>query len=180
MTVAVLVNAGVLLVWFGRAEDKTTPTPPASSDPAWSRLEPQARCDDAMVLITHPDRWPTRCRWRNPGELVQAQAFPPPKGPPPFDDPHVEIYVAPSQSREELASAIAHEYGHMHHTREPGFVADWLAARNLDPQTPSEIWTEDYAEVFATLFSPPAERWRAPTVRPTAEALAELKARFFS
>jgi hypothetical protein len=102
-------------------------------------------------------------------------------GPPPYDNPHVEVYVGETQTREQLANAIAHELGHMHHTREPAFaVADWLAARGLPPGTPSEIWTEDYAEVFAALFSPPNDAWRAPTPRPSAQALAELKARFFS
>ena len=79
-----------------------------------------------------------------------------------------------------MASAIAHELGHMHHTREPTFVREWLAARNLPAETPAEVWTEDYAEVFAALFGPRQERWRAPTPRPSPEALAVLKARFFS
>jgi hypothetical protein len=146
----------------------------------WSGLDPQARCDSAVALVTHSDRWPTLCRWRAPGEQLQGQAFPPPKGPAPFDDPHLEIYVAPGQSREELASAIAHELGHMHLTREPTFVAEWLAARNLPAPTPPEVWVEDYAEVFAALFGPPPSRWRAPTPRPSPEDLVRLKARFFA
>ena len=121
------------------------------------------------------------CRWRNAGESLQGQAFPPPKGPPPFDDPRIEIFVAATQSRDNMATAIAHELGHMHHTREPAFAAaDWLTARNLPGETASEIWTEDYAEVFAALFSPPADHWRAPTPRPSAQDLLALKGRFFS
>ena len=167
------------LLWAGRSTDGSGAPPAAAA--AWAALDPQGRCDSAAELITHPDRWPTRCRWRMAGEPLLAQSFPPPKGPPPYDEPRVEVYVTPEQGREELANVIAHELGHMHHTREPAFsVADWLAARNLGPQDASEIWTEDYAEVFATLFSPPAERWRAPTPRPGPEALAALKARFFS
>ncbi len=90
--------------------------------------------------------------------------------------------MAETQTREQLANAIAHELGHMHHTREPApaRVAEWLAARSLPPTTPDEVWTEDYAEVFAALFSPPSDAWRAPTPRPSAEELASLKARFFS
>ena len=130
--------------------------------------------------MSYPDRWPVRCRFRNPGENLVGQSFPPPVGPPPYDDPHVEIYVAPEQSREDLARAIAHELGHMHHTREPAFEAEWLRARNLPAGTPSEVWTEDYAEVFAALFAPAGDRWRAPTPRPSPEALAALKAQFFS
>ncbi len=183
----IAVNAAVVLLLWNRetaARDSSVPTArPAPTDsvaePGWA-LDPQARCDSAMALVTHPDRWPTLCRWRSPGEGLQGQAFPPPKGPPPYDNPRVEIYVAPSQTREELANAIAHEFGHMHHTREPAFVADWLAARNLAPDTPSEVWTEDYAEAFASVFSPPAARWRAPTARPGPGALAALKVRFFS
>ena len=68
----------------------------------------------------------------------------------------------------------------MHHTRDPKNVVEYLAARSLPAETASEIWTEDYAEVFAHLFGPPVERWRAPTPRPSAAALADLKARFFS
>ena len=122
--------AAVLVVWSGRTSGKA-PIPPAPVDSAWAALDPQARCDSAAALVTAPDRWPTLCRWRSPGEEFQGQAFPPPKGPPPFHDPHIEIYVAPTQTREELANAIAHELGHMHHTREPAFVGDYLAARNL-------------------------------------------------
>lgn len=175
----VVANAAVaLLIWNGRTgEPELLPPPP---DSAWSRLDAQARCDDATTLITYRDRWPTLCRWRQPGEGLQGQAFPPPIGPPPFDAPRVEIYVGPTQSRELLANAIAHEFGHMHHTREPTFLPQWLAARSLPPGTPDEVWTEDYAEVFAALFSPPSDRWRAPTPRPTPEALADLRTRFFS
>ena len=146
----------------------------------WATMDAQARCDDAAALVTHPDRWPVRCRWRSPAETLEGQAFPPPPGPPPFDDPHVAIFVAPDQTREQLASAIAHELGHMHHTREARFVPDWLAARNLPAATPDEVWAEDYAEVFAALFAPTSGRWRAPTPRPTPEALAALRAQFFS
>lgn len=157
---------------------------PAASAPttvsAWSALDAQSRCDRALALVTYPERWPTVCRWRAPGEAYQGQSFPPPKGAPPFDDPHIEIYVAPEQSREELASAMAHELGHMHLTREPTFVPQWLEARRLPADTPPEVWTEDYAEAFAALFGPPVPRWRAPTPRPTPEALAQLKERFFA
>lgn len=178
VVLVVLVDAAVAgLLWNARPRH---PTPLPAPDPAWSHLDAQARCDDAVLLITHRDRWPTLCRWRQPEDQLQGQSFPPPVGPPPYDHPHVEIYVAETQTREELAHAIAHEYGHMHHTRDPGFVPDWLAARGLPPDTPSEVWTEDYAEVFAALFSPPSDQWRAPTPRPTPEALASLKARFFS
>lgn len=166
------------LLWAGRSTEG--PGRPPAVDAAWAALDAQGRCDSAAELITHPDRWPTRCRWRMAGERLHGQAFPPPKGPPPYDDPHLEVYVAPDQGREELANVIAHELGHMHHTREPAFVADWLAARNLGPPDASETWAEDYAEVFATLFSPPAPQWRAPTPRPGPEALVALKARFFS
>lgn len=172
------VGAAVLL-WSGSTDepDAAPPGPVA----AWARLDAQARCDDALQLVTHRDRWPTHCRWRQPGERLQGQSFPPPVGPPPFDDPRVEIYVDPGQTRDDLARAIAHELGHMHHTREPSFPArEWLAARGLPETTPGEVWTEDYAEVFAALFGPPGDTWRAPTPRPTPEALAALEARFFS
>ncbi len=183
MLLLIVVNAAVAALIWNTVSDGSE-APPGSqpgADPAWSRLDAQGRCDEAVRLVTHPDRWPVRCRWRRPGEPVQGQSFPPPAGPPPYDDPHVEIYVDEAQGRQELANAIAHELGHMHHTREPHFAeADWLAARGLPAATPSEVWTEDYAEVFAALFSPRNDRWRAPTPRPTAEALAALKARFFS
>ena len=174
--VVLVVTAAIgLVVWAGGSEDAA---PPAGDGLAG--LDAQARCDRALPLVTHPDRWPVRCRWRQPGEVLQGQAFPPPEGPPPYDDPHVEIYVTPTQTEEQLANAIAHELGHMHHTREPRFVPDWLSARNLPPGTPDAIWAEDYAEVFATLFSPPASVWRSPTPRPSPEALATLKVRFFA
>jgi len=147
---------------------------------AWSGLDPQERCLSAAVLVAQANPWPTACRWREPTDGLQGAAFPPPKGEPPFDSPHIEIYVEASQTREEVAHAIAHEMGHMRHTREPAFVPDYLAARSLPPDTPSAVWTEDYAETFAALFSPPVAQWRAPTARPAAEALASLRARFFS
>lgn len=179
MMVAVSIAAGMLVVWNGWAADGPS-TPPPAEDPSWAGLDAQARCDSATELVTHGDRWLTLCRWRSPGEAVQGQAFPPPKGAPPYDVPRVEIYVAHLQSREELANAIAHELGHMHHTREFGSLPEWLAARDLPAQTPDEVWTEDYAEVFAALFSPPAEHWRAPTPRPGPRDLLDLRERFFS
>jgi len=175
----VAVGVFLLVVWNGRRVTEGVARP-VVTDSAWTGLDPQARCDSALALVTASDRWPMACSWRAPDGTLQGQAFPPPVGPPPFDHPHIEIFVAPTQTREQLASAIAHELGHMHHTREPTMVADYLAARNLPPDTPSEVWTEDYAEVFALLYAPPADRWRAPTTRPTPEALVALKARFFS
>ena len=175
----VLANGAVaFLIWNGATDDAAAP--PAPKDSAWSTFDAQARCAEAAALVTHRDRWPTVCRWRETGGPLHGEAFPPPAGPPPYDVPRVEVHVGPSQSREELANAIAHEFGHMHHTREPTFVPEWLAARSLPLATPDEVWTEDYAEVFAALFSPPSDRWRAPTARPSPEALADLRARFFS
>ena len=168
------------LIWNARADD-AGPRPVSDPDLSWSALDAQGRCDEALHDVTRPNPWPLVCRWRQSSEMLQGQAYPPPKGTPPYDEPRVEIYVAETQSRRQVANAIAHELGHMHHTREPAFaVADWLAARGLPPSTPDEVWTEDYAEVFAALFSPPNEAWRAPTPRPTPEVLAALKARFFS
>lgn len=164
----------------GPRADSAPLAPTTSVDPTWTALDAQGRCESAVTLVTHPDRWRMVCRWRTASDVLQGQSFPPPKGPPPFDDPHVEMYVDPAQTRNELAHAIAHEFGHMHHTREPTFVPQWLAARGLPPDTPSEVWVEDYAEVFAALFSPPSDRWRATTPRPTPEALAALKTQFFS
>lgn len=152
--------------------------PPTTVSPM-DGLDPQARCDRAARLVTASRRWPMVCRWRQPGDLLEGQAYPPPPGDPPFDDPHIEIYVDPAQSADGLARAIAHELGHMHHTRDPRFVPEWLSVRGLPAGTPSEIWTEDYAEVFAALFAPPSEQWRAPTPRPTADDLVRLKIRFF-
>ena len=176
--VPVLAAAVAFLLRDPEPERPLVRTPAAES--GWSELDPQGRCDRAAELITHPKRWPVLCRWRNAGEQLAAQAFPPPEGPPPYDHPRVEVYVSPAQTREDLARAIAHELGHMHHTREPAFVPDWLAARGLDGQTPSEVWAEDYAEVFAALFAPPSAEWRAPTPRPSPDALAVLRDRFFS
>ncbi len=182
MVVVIVGLAGAVLLLRSHPGDRgveRSGAGPAPADQTWTGLDAQARCDSASALVTHPDRWPVRCRWRSPGEALQGQAFPPPPGPAPFDDPHVQIFVAPDQTREQLAGAIAHELGHMHHTREPDFVADWMAARNLPAGTPDEVWAEDYAEVFAALFAPPSGRWRAPTPRPSPEALASLRAQFF-
>ena len=180
MVTLVVGTVLALLMWNARSGERPQARSTVVND-EWSGLDPQARCESAVALVTHPDRWPTLCRWARAGEGLQGQAFPPPKGPPPFDDPHIEIFVSATQSRENLATAIAHELGHMHHTREPAFAAaEWLAARKLPAETASEIWTEDYAEVFAALFSPPADHWRAPTPRPSAQDLQALKGRFFS
>ena len=179
MVVLVVTAVVAVLAVNGLSSDAPDTAPPAG-EATWAALDPQARCDSARELVTHPDRWPVVCRWRGEGEVLQAQAFPPPAGPAPYDHPRVEVYVQAAQGRAELANAIAHELGHMHHTREFRSLADWLAARGLDRGTSDAVWTEDYAEVFAALFSPPTDRWRAPTPRPTPQALADLKARFFS
>lgn len=165
----------VLTAWATACASGSTP---GTAD-GWGELGPQARCDRALSLVTHPDRWPLTCRWRTPEDLTTGQAFPPPPGPPPFDEPRVEVYVGKDDTREQLASIIGHELGHMHHTRVVTFAQEWLAARNLPADTAWEVWTEDYAEVFATLFAPPADRWRAPTPRPSPGALALLRGRFF-
>ncbi|HWI04952.1 MAG TPA: hypothetical protein VNT52_14160 [Acidimicrobiales bacterium] len=184
MAVFLVILAGVavaVVIWSLRPDGPGARPVVLDPEPEWSGLDAQGRCEEALREVTHPDSWPVRCRWRRPGEMLQGQAYPPPTGPPPYDEPRVEIYVADTQSRAQVANAIAHELGHMHHTREPTFaVADWLAARGLPAGTPAEVWAEDYAEVFAALFSPPSDAWRAPTPRPTPEALASLKARFFS
>jgi len=171
-----LAAMGVVLlagVFVTRPREGGTVAPPRTGSA-------ESRCEEALTLVTAEVRWPVRCRWRLPDDGLQGQAYPPPKGPPPYDDPRVEIYVDPGQDAAGLAHTIAHELGHMHHTRDPRFVPEWLAARGLDPGTRDEVWTEDYAEVFATLFSPPAGRWRAPTPMPDPAALADLRARFFA
>jgi hypothetical protein len=176
----VVLGLVLLHAWHDRSAALPAAVRPAAAQPAWSVLDPQARCGTALALVTQDDPWPTFCRWRQPSDALQGASFPPPKGDPPYDSPHIEIYVDPAQTREELAHAIAHEMGHMRHTREPTFVPAYLAARGLPADTPSAVWTEDYAEVFAALFSPPSDKWRAPTPRPDAQALSGLKAQFFS
>jgi len=181
-----LAAVGGIVAWNGtRTAGSVTPPPTARPAPtaavsAWDALDVQARCDGAVALVSRPNPWPMRCRWRVPGDFNQGSSFPPPAGDPPFDQPRIEIYVDPAQTRDVLARVIAHEMGHMRHTRAPTFVPEWLAARGLAPDTPWPVWTEDYAEVFAALFAPPGDRWRAPTPRPGPEALAGLRARFFS
>jgi len=179
VVVVALAAAMTTVVWDAGKSEPPPPPPPAATS-AWAQLDAPARCASATALVTHRDRWPTVCRWREPGGVFQGQSFPPPIGPPPYDDPHIEIYVAPSQTREQLASVIAHELGHMHLTRDPAFVPEWLTARNLAADTTSDVWVEDYAEVFATLFGPSYDRWRAPTTRPGPDELARLRARFFA
>ncbi len=183
VALVVLANGAVaFLLWNGRSSPPQPPPPAPPPDATWAALDPQSRCDEAAKLLTRRLQWPTHCRWRRPDDRLEGQAYPPPAGPPPWDDPRVEVYVAETQTPEQLAKAIAHEHGHMHHTREPapGLAAEWLAARSLPWTTPDEVWTEDYAEVFAALFSPPNDAWRAPTTRPSDEELVALKARFFS
>jgi hypothetical protein len=173
---AVLLVVASLALRDGGAAEGPAGTPPTTAELAG--LDPEARCDIAAGRVTASRRWPMVCRWREPGDALQGQAFPP-LGEPPFDNPHIEIYVDPAQSTDDVARAIAHELGHMHHTRDPRFVPEWLSARGLPPGTRDEIWTEDYAEVFTALFAPPSEQWRAPTRRPTANDLIALKSRFF-
>lgn len=154
----------------------------ATTEPAplaWSSLDPTARCAQAIDLISQRPQWPIVCRWRAVGETTSGESFPPPAGDPPWDRPRIEVHLDAGQGREELARVIAHEMGHMHHTREPSFVPDWLKARNLAPDTDWTLWVEDYAEIFARIFGPPSPDWRAPTVPPTAAELASLRARFF-
>ena len=167
-----LVVAAVVMFLGGRSTTK-----PSSSD--WTTLDPTARCARAVGLISHPTPWPILCRWRTPGETTQGVSFPPPAGDPPWDRPRIEVHVDAGQDREELARVIAHEMGHMHHTREPSFASEWLQARKLPPDTDWTIWVEDYAEVFAKIFGPTFPDWRAPTLPPTPAELASLRARFF-
>ncbi|MDQ4088936.1 MAG: hypothetical protein M3163_01295 [Actinomycetota bacterium] len=152
---------------------------PTRSSSDWSALDPALRCKAAVELIDHPAPWPIVCRWRQPGDTMTAVAFPSPVGDPPWDRPRIDVHVDAGQSREELARVIAHEMGHMHHTREPSFTGGWLQARNLAPDTDWTIWVEDYAEVFARIFGPPFPDWRATTVPPTPAELESLRTRFF-
>jgi len=175
---AILIGVMTQAVSHQQPSDRV-PESPQTTISQLAGLDAQARCDRAAAMVTSRNTWPVECRWRVAGDQLQGQAFPPPAGDPPYDRPHIEIYVDPAQSVDDLARAIAHEFRHMHHARDPRFVPDWLAERGLPPGTPSEIWTEDYAEVFAALFGPPSATWRTSTPRPSADALEKLKSRFF-
>jgi len=145
----------------------------------WAGLDPPARCASALGLVAYPNRWPMLCRWREASDTVAGMAFPPPVGAPPWDHPRIEIYLAPDEARPEVAHAIAHELGHMRHTRDAPMARAWLAARGLPPDTVSAVWVEDYAEAFAAVFGPAVGEWDAPTARPTPAALESLRAQFF-
>lgn len=80
-------------------------------------------------------------------------------GDPPWENPRIEVYVAPGDSRAQVAHAIAHELGHMRHTVEPTIAGAWLAVRRLPADTPWTVWAEDYAECFAAAFGPPVPGW---------------------
>ena len=152
----------VVAAWrcgIDRATDRVPEAPPTTVYDA-GRPRPQARCDACrgpghrQPALAH-DLPVARARRR-----IAGPGFPAAGRDPPFANPRIEIYVDPAQSADDLARAIAHELGHMHHTRDARFVPEWLSARGLPPGTPDEIWTEDYAEVFAALFAPPSEQWR--------------------
>lgn len=113
-----------------------------------------------------------------PGGRGRRRVVPSARGDPPWDRPRIEVYLSPDQGPPEVARVIAHEMGHMVHTREPTFGAAWLEARNLPPDTDASVWVEDYAEVFAVLYAPPGE-WRAATPPPTPAELDALRSRFF-
>lgn len=170
--IQVLIVAAVAL-WFVTRDDD-----PRRVADDWSRLDPQARCARAQGLVRYENSWPLVCRWRGPDDAMVAVSFPPPVGEPPWDRPRIEVYLSPDQGPPEVARVIAHEMGHMVHTREPTFAAEWLQARNLPADTDSSIWVEDYAEVFAALYGPPGD-WRAPTLPPTSSELQDLRSRFF-
>lgn len=178
---AVIGVALLVAVVFQAGRDGSSAARPSAGAPAaeGDAPDPDARCAAALGLVATRERWPITCRWRLASDGLQGQAFPPPAGPAPFQVPHVEIYLEPAQSTEDLARAIAHEFGHMHHTREFLRLPEWLRARNLPADAPVELWSEDYAEVFARLFGPPSEKWRAPTSPPDPEALAGLRSQFF-
>ncbi len=156
------------------------PAPAAAAATGWDALDPAARCASAAELVRQPDPWPTTCRWREAGEGLRGLSYPPPAGDPPWDRPRIEVYLSRAETRADVAHTIAHELGHMRHTRTATFGPQWLQARGLPDGTPPSIWTEDYAEVFATLFGPPVDGWQAPTQRPSPEALAALKDQFFT
>jgi hypothetical protein len=168
-----------LVVWWAMGGSSTPGAPRTAAPTGWDALDAQGRCDDAAALVGRPNPWPTVCTWREPGDTLRGQSYPPPAGAPPWDRPRIEVYVGRTESRTSVAHTIAHELGHMVHTREATFGPQWLQARGLPADTPPEVWTEDYAEVFATLYGPPVEGWQAPTTRPDAATLARLEAQFF-
>jgi hypothetical protein len=174
----VLVAGAVRLATAGSSS--SPPPAPTVTTTQWDTLDAQGRCQSAAELVRRPNPWPTICSFRAAGDTLRGQSFPPPVGDPPYDHPHIEVYLRPTESREDVAHTIAHELGHMTHTREATFVPAWLQARGLPADTPPAIWTEDYAEVFATLFGPPVDGWQAPTTRPGPAELAALQAQFFS
>jgi hypothetical protein len=172
VAIHVLVG-GAMVVW---AVNRNANPDPVADD--WSRLEPQARCVRALTLGRRENPWPVICRWRRPDDRVLAVSFPPPVGEPPWDRPRIEVYVSPQDEPTRIARAIAHEMGHMVHTREPNFTTEWLRARRLPQDTEASVWAEDYAEVFAALYAPEGD-WRAPTPPPTPAELEALRLRFF-
>ncbi len=174
----------VVAVNWARGDAGTGLRPPSvvapPADTAWDGMDAQGRCDSAAELVRRPNPWPTICRWRAPEEGVRGLSFPPPVGEPPWDRPRIEVYVGATETRADVAHSIAHELGHMHHTRDFTREPEWLQARGLAPDLHWTVWTEDYAEVFAALYGPPTDRWRATTAPPSPADLADLERRFFA
>jgi hypothetical protein len=138
LTMYVVANQG------GETADPPESTAdPSDADSAWANLGPQERCNRAVALVSFPNSWPLHCRWRQSQETLSGMAWPPPAGEAPWDNPRIEVYLTPSQSEADVAHAIAHEMGHMHHGREYARVEEWLAARRLPPDTEWTVWTED-------------------------------------
>jgi hypothetical protein len=178
LTVAVVVGVAAGAAAWLRRDTRRAAAGPSAASP-WAALDPTGRCTSALALVHYPNQWPMFCRWRATDEKLAGSAFPPPVGDPPWDRPHIEVYVAPTETREEVGHALAHELGHMRLTREPSMVDAWLSARGLPPDTAAQVWVEDYAETFAALFGPPVGHWDAPTPAPDQSALARLRAEFF-
>lgn len=173
ITVAALVN------WYIQTRVHATIPSSSASARAWSSLDAQGRCNDAVRIVHYANAWSLICQWRAPGQTIEGEAFPPPVGDPPWDNPRIVVYVALTQSPDQVARVIAHEMGHMYLTRTASDGPAWLKARGLAPDTPASRWVEDYAEVFAAAFGPDVHDWQGAGARPSQAEINRLAAEFF-
>jgi hypothetical protein len=176
VVVVVVVNLLTIAAVINWLEQSRGHSPPSTG---WSALDAPARCADAVRLVRYVNAWPLDCQWRTPGQTIEGQAFPPPVGDPPWDNPRIVIYVERTQTPAQVARVIAHEMGHMYLTRTASDGPAWIKARGLAADTPATTWVEDYAEVFAAVYGPDLHDWQGVGSRPSPAELAQLAAQFF-
>jgi hypothetical protein len=159
------------------------------ADDAGGEAEHPWQADPALEVMRYPlDRlsgWSLAFETAGQDELREGSTW--------LRDRRIVVYVRPSWTAERTANALAHEVGHAHDVTflsrrarseylrlrgltwaERHVTVGWAARSKQEPRKRQPAGCEDFAEVFAIRWAPPAEFQATLRPQPTPEELPRL------